>query len=627
MRRVIHKNQGQIILTTTFPSSLPPVVALDTETTGLHFKLHRVFGFSIAWQGFSAYYDIRKQPEALSWLRDSISRNPGTLWVFFNATFDLKMLANEGVHFDLTKVDDVAIRACLIDEHLMSYSLDSLMQRYLGKEKYGDIYQELADMFGGMATRNVQMPNLQHAPAGMVEPYAEIDAEGTFELWHWQEGEIKAQDIREICEFERRTIPHVYEQEIKGVRVDLDVAERAMNELHIKIDQEKSKLNSLIGRPFNPNSAPQIREYFNPQGNEEDGYIICGGYPTKQTPKGNPSIDNDVLQSIVNVDPVAQSIIDIRSLIRTADTFLAKHVIGHSIDGRVYPTINQVAGDDGGTKTGRFSYVDPALGQIPNRNKTVAAIVKPCFLPDEGQKWLDGDLNSFEVRCFAHLVGAFNDALVQAYAEDPFTDFHGWVAELMGVPRNPHAKGGANAKQLNLSMIFNSGNGAIANLLGLPCTPAHFTDESGKRVNYFKAGKEAMAVINSYHRKVRGVKELAQKAEKAAKRRGYVFTMYGRRLRFASLWKHKTYKASGVLIQATAADINKENWSLVSEALGDRGRLLINTHDSYSMSVDEDKVEECWKDVKGQIERPILRVPLILDRNGCGENWWAALQG
>jgi DNA polymerase I-like protein with 3'-5' exonuclease and polymerase domains len=609
------------------------VIALDTETTGLNWPADHMFGWSIATPEWEEYYDIRENPESLAWLRDQLARFQG-LVVFHNASFDIKMLSSQGVTVNPLQVDDTSIRECLINEHratrfpwtktVSSYSLDALAADYLGETKVSDIYEALAAEFGGKPTRSAQILNLQRAPAELVRPYAIKDAQLTLGVWFAQNNEIKRQKLEQVLQFERDTFPHVLDQEMRGMRVDLDLARQTQNELHIEVDREKSKLVNIAGQPLNVNSTPQIRAYYNPI-ETPNGWTLSDGTPCGTTDKGNPSIDNDVLQSIAHRDPVAAQIIKIRSLIRTADTFLGKHILGHAVNGRVYPNINQVASEDGGTKTGRFSYVKPALQQIPNRNKAIAAKVKPCFLPDEGQVWLDCDKNSFEVRVFGHLVGRFNSSLVDQYKADPNTDLHEWVAGLMGVPRNPTATGGANAKQLNLSMIFNSGKGAIAKRLGMPTTPDEFEDEYGHVIKFDRSGPEGEVVIKRYHKHMQGVNALVDEAKKRAIRRGYLRTMYGRHLRFPR--KYKVFKASGILIQATAADINKENWHIINNELGDRGRLMLNTHDSYSLSVDEDKVGEAWRDVKRGIERPLLRVPLILDLNGVGDNWWAALQG
>jgi DNA polymerase I-like protein with 3'-5' exonuclease and polymerase domains len=111
---------------------------------------------------------------------------------------------------------------------------------------------------------------------------------------------------------------------------------------------------------------------------------------------GGPSLKAEFLRELDH--PAAKLIEEVRSLLKTRDTFLAKHILEHAVGDQVYPTINQTKGEDGGTGTGRLSYTDPAMQQIPSRNKKIAAIVKPCFLPDEGDVWIDLDQASFEVR-------------------------------------------------------------------------------------------------------------------------------------------------------------------------------------------------------------------------------------
>jgi DNA polymerase I-like protein with 3'-5' exonuclease and polymerase domains len=159
--------------------------------------------------------------------------------------------------------------------------------------------------------------------------------------------------------------------------------------------------------------------------------------------------------------------------------------------------------------------------------------------------------------------------------------------------------------------------------MGMKTTDASFVDEWGDEIKYQKAGDDAYRIIDMYHREVRGVQQLAQKARSISEARGYLKTKYGRHVRFPK--KYKTYKASGILIQATSADINKENWCLIDGALDGRGRIILNTHDSYGMSVNMDDIDKVKDDVTGAVEREFLGVPLILDYNGVGPNWWSAL--
>lgn len=597
-----------------------PYFALDTETTGLTYPTNRAFGVSVSTpDGQSEYYDLRNDPQAVDWLNDEVRDYRGTI-ICHNASFDYKMAYQSGIYLPIDQLDDTVIRAVMIDEHLHSYSLDDLAKKYLGKEKQSEIYTEMADLFGGLPTRNVQMARIAQAPAEVVRPYAIRDTQLTLALWQWQGERIRFDGLSDICEFERSLIPIVIQTEMHGIRVDLDQAAQAMEKLTPRIDTIQQQLNEVAGKEFNSNSTPQIRELFEPT-RKNGVWVANDGTTCEETSKGNASINALVLRKMQH--PAAKLILELRSVIKTRDTFLGKHILGHQHNGRVYPNINQNRGEDGGTITGRFSYSNPAMQQIPSRNKEVAAIVKPCFLPDEGHVWLDADLNSFEVRIFAHLVN--NPVIIQAYKDNPEMDFHQFVADLTNLPRNASYAGEANAKQLNLSMIFNAGKGATADQMGLPWEWDQFEDSSGHTVRYKKPGREAVEVIEKYHRRIRGVHELASGCTKVALTRGYVHTFTGRRLRFPN--GYKAYKASGLLIQATSADVNKINWLKIDEALDGRGKMILNTHDSYSMSVPEEHRDSIWKDVKGAVESHDLRVPILLDYNGTGHNWWGALTG
>jgi DNA polymerase I-like protein with 3'-5' exonuclease and polymerase domains len=497
--------------------------------------------------------------------------------------------------------------------------LDNLCEKYLNEKKDKDIYKQMAELFGGLATRNVQISRISQAPSHMVGPYATKDTDLTLALWLWQNKEIERQGVERIIEFEKRLMPTIIRSEVRGIRVDLDEAHRAADKITPIIDNLQAKINEEAGFEFNINSSPHVKKYFSPV--QKDGNWFVGDTMIGKTGTGAPSLGADSLREITH--PMAMAILELRSLVKTRDTFLMGHVIGHAHNGRVYPTINQNKGETGGTGSGRLSYQGPAMQQIPNRNKKVAQIIKKAFLPDEGCDWVDGDESSFEVRVFAHLTN--NEKVVQAYNDNPMLDFHAFVADLSGLVRDAQYSGQANAKQMNLSMIFNSGNGAIAKKMGMEWEWNSFKkweDGEEKTIVYKKAGDEAMEVINRYHSRLPGVKELANNCKKVAEQRGYIRTYTGRRIRFPV--RRFSYKASGLLIQATAADINKENWMAIEDILGDAGHLILNTHDSYSLNIKKDWKKH-WLEVKAELEKPKLRVPLVLDLSGVGKTWWDAI--
>ncbi len=596
-----------------------PYFAYDTETTGLRYPVDKAFACSIAVPGGDSwYFDFRRQPKAIEWLNDSFERLSESAHIIcHNAPFDVSMSAVAGINIPLCLLDDTVVRACLINEHEASifpwnrhkkpggYSLDYLCRKYIGKGK-----------------KEIDVTNIADLPYEEAAEYGAWDAVLALELWEWQEKQIKDQNLYRITELERRCMPIIIESQMAGLRVDLDETERAMEAMTPHIADLQHQMNDIAGWDFNVNSGPQMIKLFDPTKTNSGWWV--GRNRIGTTDKGAPSFKKEYLEELAEFDPRARMVTDIRSALKTRDTFLAKHILEHAIGDRVYPTINQTVRETGGTKWGRLSYVDPAMQQIPSRDKTTAAIVKPCFLPDVGQCWLDYDLASFEVRVFAALVGMYNDHLVKLYQKNPRLDFHQMVADLTGLKRNAEYGGEPNAKQLNLSMIFSQGAGATAQKMGMETTDAEFTDQWGDKIKYQRAGNDAYRIIDKYHSKVRGVRKLAETARRVAETRGYLRTKFGRHIRFPK--RYKSYKASGILIQATSADINKENWYLIDGALNGHGRIVLNTHDSYSMSVDIDKLEELKKDIVGAIEREFLGVPLLLDLNGVGSNWWSALK-
>lgn len=613
-------------------------IAIDTETTGTYWPRDRAFGISVSTDTDDYYWDLRENPEIAKVLHHQINLHRPKVYAHYMA-FDYKMLSSSGVIIPWELIHCTVVQACLINEHEGTvfpwtkqrggYSLDWLGKKYLGIRKSQEFY-DLARQYFGDARMSVDriMSRIAELPFDLVSTYAKQDARVTYELSLWQDQEIAAQELHDIIAFEKEVMPELIKAEMRGIHVDTDEAERAQPKLTSMIEVKQRQLDDLVGFNVNVNSTPQIRQIFSPEERDFGGeptWFASDGTMLERTKSGGPSIAGDALHNMTH--PAAGLITEIRSLLRTRDTFLGNHILKHAHNGVVYPSINQTKGEDAGTGTGRLSYTSPAMQQIPARNKEVASVVKPCFLPPPGMLWVETDLASFEVRVFAHLVAAYNDSLVHAYAKNPGLDFHQWVADMTGLVRNATYSGQPNAKQLNLSMIFNQGRGSTAQKMGMPWEWSSFQAKNGEVIRYQKAGEEANAVIDLYHSRVQGVKTLADRAKLVAESREQIRTRVGRRLRFPR--GYKSYKASGLLIQSTSADINKRNWLVVAKALGNEGHLILNTHDSYSMAMPED-----WKPHFNRVKEAIedisdigLRVPLILDLDGAGQNWWLAKSG
>jgi len=599
-----------------------PFIAVDTETTGLHWWSDRVFGISISTpDGKDYYWDIRQTPNVIPWLNEELKRVK--LIIFANAKFDMHMLREIGIHVPEDKVDDVIIRAALIDEHLLAYNLDYLGKKYLGIGKTEDIWDELARMFGGRATRNVQAENLQRAPIEVVSKYAKQDTRVTLDLWVYQQPIIEEQELTKVHKLECDLIPALLDMEYRGVRINVSKVEQTIDEVTILIDNQQKDLNKMAGFAVNPNPSGSIHKLFEPKQDNEGTWIANDGTRLIKTGAGKASINADALKAMKH--PAASKILSLRKLLKTRDTFLKGHMLGHHHNGIIHCNYNQTKSDnDLGTGTGRLSVNGPALQQIHKRDKAIASIVRALFLPDEDQQWNCRDWSQMDFRVAGHYVNA--EALNKAYIDDPDADFHQMIADMTGLPRSPEAGRKGNAKQVNLGLLFGMGSGKLAAEMGLPYTHASF-EKSGKTFNYLKPGPEAIEIFDNYHHKFPEFKVMLNKASSIAKSRGYIKTIMGRRLRFPG--GNFTHKAGGVIFQGSAADALKAKIIEIYDFLkGTEGRLLLNVHDEYDSSVPKGDVKldagikEIMEDF-GPNSAIHFRVPIRCD-GGVGPNWWVA---
>lgn len=596
-------------------------VCLDVETTGLQWWKDKVFGIAISADDRDWYFDIRKEPECLPWLREQVPRV--TRLVNHHIKFDAHFCRGLGIHFPEDRLVCTMVRAALIDEHLLTYDLDALGKKYLGYGKDVTIYEKLAEMFGGKPTKNAQMMNLHRAPVQLAGTYAKQDTRTTLNLYHWQETEIIRQNLGEVDLLERQLIPVLIDIEYHGVRVDVDAAERAVKTIDKESVRMQKDLNDLAGFAVNPNPSSSIKQLFNPTKNDAGLWVLNDGTIAEPTDAGAASIDADCLRRMKH--PAASMILELRQMLKTRDTFLKGHILGSQLDGIVHANFNQTKGDnDMGTGTGRLSCNAPALQQIHKRNKLVASVVRALFLPDRDHDWVCNDWMQMDFRVFSHYV---NDrSISELYAKDPLTDFHQLTANMTGLPRSATFSGEPNAKQINLGLVFGMGKGRLAEEMGLPFT----IEPNGRGGTWLKPGPEAEAVFDQYHSAIPGIGALLKNASSVAKSRGFVMSISGRRLRFPR--GQFTHKAGGLVFQGSAADALKVKLVELHrylKGLNDGSRLVLNVHDEFDTSIPHNKPEtlkeinRLLEDFSSEQARYKFRIPVRTDQ-GIGPNWWEA---
>ena len=599
------------------PESFPDLsqeceIAIDLETkdpnlnhamgSGSIVKNGNIVGISVATQTWSGYFPIAHEGGGnmdkgivSKWLHKVLSNDVDK--IFHNAMYDVCWLRSAGFKIN-GRIIDTMIASALVDENQMRYDLNSCARRYTGQGKDEAALYEAAKTWGVDA--KAEMYKL---PAIYVGAYAEKDAELTLALWQELKKEIDCQDIWNIWELETELFPCLVDMRFLGVRVN---EEQALKEKKTLLEQEKQLLHK-VKKETNVEvqiwAARSIAQVF-------DKLKL----PYDRTLKTQaPSFTKNFLQN--HPHPLVKQIAQAREINKAHTTFIDT-ILKHAHKGRIFAEINQLRGDNGGTVTGRFSYSNPNLQQIPARNKDLGPRIRRLFIPEEGHRWGCFDYNQQEPRLVVHYASLQNlygvGDVLDAYREGN-ADFHAIVADMADIPRK-------QAKTINLGLFYGMGKNKLQAELG---------------VNKEKAEE----LFKQYHGKVPFVKQLMDSVMKRAQDSGKIRTLLGRLCRF-HLWEpnqfgiHKslpheealrehgpgirrayTYKALNKLIQGSAADMTKK---AMIELYKEKIIPHIQVHDELDISVKDDK--ESKKIVKIMESAVELEVPNKVDYES-GENW------
>ena len=587
-------------------------IAIDLETRDPDLKSKgsgavigngEVVGIAVAVPGRKFYFPIAHgsgpnmdRKRTLEWFQDIL--NTKAIKIFHNAMYDVCWIRQMGLKIEGLLVDTM-IAASLVDENRFRYDLNSLSWDYLGHGKSEAALVEAAKSRGLDPKQD-----LWQLPAMEVGSYAEKDAELTLELWQVFKKEIIHQDIESVFNLETDLFPCLVDMRFLGVRVDSDKASRLKQEL----ETEEKKILSSISKEttLEPQiwAARSIAKVFDKL-----------SLPYERTAKtGAPSFTKNFLQE--HKHPVVQMIAKAREINKAHTTFIDT-ILRYEHKGRIHADINQIRSDQGGTVTGRFSYSNPNLQQIPARNKDLGPLIRSLFLPDEGKKWGCFDYSQQEPRLVVHYASLHKFPsvydVVDSYENDSGTDFHQVVADMAQIPRT-------QAKTINLGLFYGMGKAKLQAELGV-------------------SKEKAAELFDQYHAKVPFVKQLMNSAMNRAQERGQIRTLLGRLCRF-HLWEpnsfgmHKamphedalqehgpgikrayTYKSLNKLIQGSAADMTKKSMlDLYKEGI----IAHIQIHDELCVSVESD--EQAKKIVEVMENAVKLEVPNKVDYE-FGKNW------
>lgn len=604
-----------------FPRIEASTIGLDFETTGLEYWQpdFRVFGIAVATADSEWYWDVRKTPQVVDWLRDLMK---GRSIVAQNAQYDYQCA--RVLHIDPRESSwyCTMVAECLIYEHHLKYDLHSICQHNNVESKKKEHLDRLQAAMG-LSSHAEVLSRLDAAPFDLAAAYGASDARDAYDVWVKQSTQIAEQNLERVLDLEMELLPVLADMSWHGIRVDLEAAHAAIPLLDVHIDNTQREIDQIAGRKFNVNSSPQVREFFNPTPINKFQWSLIDGTIVGPTKGGKgPCLDQSAMREIKH--PLAAKILDLRKSIKLRDTFIRGHVIGSADgDGYVHTSFNQARNDaDAGTVTGRLSSTGPALQQITKRDKNNARILRAMFLPDPGDMWLCEDYSQVDFRCAAHLQN--DPGVLAAYAENPSLDYHQIVSDMTGIPRNPPYAGAPNTKTINLGLSFGAGQGKLAFMMGMPYSIKEY---KGKMM--YVGGDESVKVFESYHKKLPSTKTFMKKAENVAKETHYVRTQLGRRLRFPR--GMGAHKAAGLLYQAYAADLHKIGLVEVDRFIRENkisARLLMSCHDEIGVSMQDDQdlaaqIMRVYTDFNSPGSRVKMNVP-ILASSSVGPNWWEA---
>ena len=434
-------------------------IAIDLETkdpelkkigSGVLRNTGEIVGIAVAVDGWKSYFPIAHgegpnmdKDKVLSWFKD-ICASPATK-IFHNAMYDVCWIRKAGIQINGLIVDTM-VAASLVDENRFQYTLNSCSWSFLNKGK------NESQLIKAAKERGLDpKADMWKLPAMEVGEYAERDAELTLQLWQKFKQQIIEDDLQDIFNLETDLFPCLVDMKFLGVRVDVPRAHELKQQLQLQEDMLLHRIKKESGVDIQLMAARSIAPLF-------DKLKL----PYSRTEKTNePSFTKNFIAN--HKHPLVRMIADARKINKVRTTFIDS-IIKYEYAGRIHADINQIRSDDGGTVTGRFSYHNPNLQQIPARDPDTGPLLRSLFLPEKGMKWGCFDYSQQEPRLVAHygikaeLPSAY--IIADEYNNNPGTDFHKIVSNMAEIPRS-------QAKVINLGLFYGMGKAKLQAELGV----------------------------------------------------------------------------------------------------------------------------------------------------------------
>ena len=562
------------------PESFPDLkdhkyIAIDLETRDPGLKSRgsgaligegEIVGIAVAVEGWSGYYSFGHEKTSgqqanhfdeisvMSWIK-VVCALPSTK-IFHNAMYDVCWLKAYGVKIN-GHIVDTMVMAALVDENKFSYSLNSVSYEWLGEVKDESLLTQTAKEWG--IDPKAEMWKL---PDMYVGSYAEKDAELTLKLFKKLSVEIKRQDLTQVFDLETQLFPCLIDMKIKGVRVDVQKAHTIKQRLASQEESLLLEVKKETGIEPQIWAARSIAKVFDKLGLN---YVR-----TAKTQA--PSFTKNFLQEHKN--PIVNKIAKAREINKAHTTFIDT-IIKYEHKGRIHADINPIRGEGGGTVTGRFSYSNPNLQQIPARNKQIGPMIRSLFIPEDNHKWGCFDYSQQEPRLVVHYAATsqgLRDAeevkkIVEEFNNNE-VDFHQIVADMAEISRT-------QAKTINLGLFYGMGKAKLQAELGV-------------------SKNEAETLFNKYHDRVPFVKDLMSNTSSSASSSGYITTLLKRRCRFDK-WELNEYNPGVLSPPMTKAEAIEK--SIVKQFETEKVR------NKYKLEMNEITLDQIKSNIRPKVRR------------------------
>ena len=574
-----------------------PLTSVDTETTSLDPLRAQLVGISLCCKpGVAAYIPVAHRyqdaPAQLSrelvltrlkpWLEDESKPKLGQ-----HLKYDTHIFANHGVNLRGI-VHDTLLESYVFESH-KSHDMDSLALRHLNRKTI---------TFEEVCGKGASQLCFDEVAIERATEYAAEDADVTLQLHHAMWPQV-AENAGLKFIYEKIEVPtSVVLQKIErnGVLIDAQLLATQSHELGMRMLEMEKQAYDLAGQPFNLNSPKQICEIF---------FEKLKLPAVKKTPSGTPSTDEEVLQKLAENYPLPKILLDYRGLSKLKSTYTDKlPKMVNPATGRVHTNYAQAV-----AVTGRLASNEPNLQNIPVRTAEGRRI-REAFIAPAGSVIVSADYSQIELRIMAHISGDEN--LLRAFADGE--DIHrATAAEIFGAaPADVTNEQRRYAKVINFGLIYGMSAFGLASNLGIERSAAQM-------------------YIDKYFQRYPAVAQYMADTRAQAKERGYVETVFGRRLWLAEINSPNGPRrqaaeraAINAPMQGTAADLIKlsmiavQNW-LETERL--QSKMVMQVHDELVLEVPEAELPHIQRKLPELMSGvATLKVPLIAEV-GVGKNW------